>query len=175
MRELLGPVLVVVVTMVIVALLSRLIGRSRPAVIDARQGTIRPEFWSALLTVGLGTAIFLAAVWGIFVGGGRVAVAAALVGAAIAGFMAPSLTSMHAVCWSERGIEGPTKIFGPTLGLSRTEIAWADIVTTGKTATGYWYVQSADGRRVYWSYLYKGYGALIAALQRRCPTLNLCL
>ncbi len=64
-------------------------------------------------------------------------------------------------------------MFGPTLGAARTEIAWSEIAKTGKTITGYWYVESGDGRRVYWSYLYKGYGALVLALRGHCPSLQL--
>jgi hypothetical protein len=102
----------------------------------------------------MGLLVFAAALWAaIFSNGGWAAAAAALFGAAIAGFMAPSVTSIHAVRWNGEGIEGPARMFGPTLGTARTEIAWSDIVRTGKTVTGYWYVESGDGRRVYWSYL----------------------
>ncbi len=94
-------------------------------------------------------------------------------GLAIAGFMAPSLTNLHNVQWTTLGVNGPARMFGPTLGLSRTEIAWRDIVTAGKTITGYWFVQAADGRRIYWSYLYKGYGAFVSAIKAHCPTLSL--
>ena len=48
-------------------------------------------------------------------------------------------------------------------------IPWGDIRRTGKTATGYWYVEAEDGRRVYWSYLYKGYGAFVQALAELTP------
>jgi hypothetical protein len=112
---------------------------------------------------------FAASIYG---GGGWVTAAAALFGLAIAGFMSPSVTSIHAVHWSERGIEGPAKLFGPTLGIARAQIAWSDIAKSGKTITGYWYVESTDGRRVYWSYLYKGYGALMSVLQARHPELQ---
>ncbi|CAN5621673.1 hypothetical protein BH10PSE6_BH10PSE6_35810 [soil metagenome] len=64
-------------------------------------------------------------------------------------------------------------MYGPALGTARTTIAWPDVVRTGSTITSYWYVESRDGRRVYWSYLYKGYGALIAELRRQRPSLEL--
>jgi hypothetical protein len=135
---------------------------------------IRPELWTAWATVLIGSLMLVVALWAVTIeNGGWAAAAVALLGAAIAGFMAPSVTSLHAVRWNENGIEGPAKMFGLTLGVARTEIAWADIVRTGVTTTGYWYVESTDGRRVYWSYLYKGYGALVRALRRQCPTLRL--
>jgi len=116
----------------------------------------------------------MAAAWASIYGNGGWAVApAALLGAAIAGFMAPSVTSIHAVHWNEQGIEGPSRMFGPTLGFARTEMAWSEIEKTGTTRTGFWYVEARDGRRVYWSYLYKGYGALMLALRAYRPSLDL--
>jgi hypothetical protein len=96
-----------------------------------------------------------------------------LVGAAISGFMAPSLTKLHIITWSSDGVEGPSRTFGPTLGLAKTTILWGDIRQTGKTATSYWYIESKDGRRIYWSYLYKGYHVFVRELRMRCPTLTL--
>src|SRR5262245_7827910 len=149
---------VVVLTAVMVGGLAAILRRSRPATLAGRTGTIRPDLWSAWLTVVAGLAMVVAAAWAAIHGnGGWAAAGAALLGAAIAGFMAPSVTSIHAVHWNERGIEGPAKMLGPTLGRARTEIAWSEIVKTGTTTTGYWFVESGDGRRVYWSYLYKGY------------------
>lgn len=146
----------------------------RPATLAPGAGTIRPGLWSAWLTVLVGIAMLaMAATASIYGHGGRTAAALAVLGALIAGFMAPSLTSIHAVRWNEHGIEGPAKMFGPTLGAARTEIAWSEIVRAGTTITGYWFVESRDGRRVYWSYLYKGYGGLIAGLQSHCPSLDL--
>jgi hypothetical protein len=95
------------------------------------------------------------------------------VGLGIAGFMSPSLTSVHKVTWGEDGIEGPSNLFGPTLGLRRTDISWSDIARTGTTMTSYWFVEALDGRRVYWSYLYKGHGALSAFISAKRPDLAL--
>jgi hypothetical protein len=174
MLDSMRPVLIVILTAVILGGLATLLGRSAPAARAGQIGAIRPELWSAWLTVVGGLAMFVTASWASIHGnGGWAAVGVALLGAAIAGFMAPSVTSIHIVHWNEHGVEGPSKMFGPTLGASRTEIAWSEIVKTGKTITGYWFVESGDGRRVYWSYLYKGYGALIAALQSRRPSLQL--
>jgi hypothetical protein len=161
-------------TAVILGGLATLLRRGRPTALVGAAGTIRPEFWSALFTVLGGLAMFVAAAWAsVYGNGGWAAVGVAVLGIAIAGFMAPSLTAIHAIHWNEYGIEGPSKMFGPTLGSARTEIAWSELVKTGKTITGYWFVESSDGRRIYWSYLYKGYGALIAALQSHCPSLRL--
>ena len=168
------PILVVVATAVVLGGLATLLRRSQPAALAHGAGTIRPELWTAWLTVLSGMAMLAVAAWAsIYRNGGWAAAGVAVLGALIAGFMAPSLTSMHAVHWNEHGIEGPAKMFGPTLRAARTGIAWSDIVKTGKTITGYWFVESSDGRPVYWSYLYKGYGALMAALQRHRPSLDL--
>ncbi|MGJ8562507.1 MAG: hypothetical protein ACSHXY_03040 [Alphaproteobacteria bacterium] len=77
-----------------------------------------------------------------------------LMGAAISGFMAPSLSSVHDVTWTDDEIVGACKMFGPTLGRNRTCIKWDEISGFGTTATSYWYMQTNDRRRIYWSYLY---------------------
>ncbi len=87
--------------------------------------------------------------------------------------MIPSLTNFHNVQWTAEFVEGPTSTFGPTLGLKRDRLEWSDIVKAGKTATGYWFVESTDGRRVYWSYLYKGYRSFETFLKLKCPNLTL--
>jgi hypothetical protein len=174
MLDVLRPVIAAVFAALILWALARVLRRSTPASLAADAGMIRPELWTAWFTVLGGLAVLVVALWAAIVkDGGWAAAAVALLGAAIAGFMAPSVTSVHAVRWNENGIEGPAKTLGPTLGTARTQMAWSDIVRTGQTTTGYWYVESHDGRRVYWSYLYKGYGALARALQRQCPTLRL--
>lgn len=164
---------VAALTALITGGLAWLIGRARPAALSADSGTIAPERWSALFTVIFG---------GIFVVGGGVAVfagqwslglGAIVMGAAIGGFMAPSLTNAHVVTWSGDHVQGPSKMFGPTLGLAKTQIKWRDIVSTGKTTTGYWFIETKDRRRIYWSYLYKGYGAFVGYLRTRCPNLAL--
>ena len=167
------PFLVLVLTAVVLGVLAALLRRSAPVALKGQAGTIRPELWSAWLTVLGGSGMFVAASWASIHGnGGWDAAGVALLGAAIAGFMAPSVTSIHAVHWNDRGVECPAKMLGPTLGTARTEIEWQDIVKTGKTITGYWYVESGDGRRVYWSFLYKGYGALVLALRSHRPPLQ---
>jgi hypothetical protein len=59
------------------------------------------------------------------------------------------------------------------LGFERTTIPWADIAQAGKTRTGYWYIESKDGRRIYWTILHKGAGRLVDIINARCPSLNL--
>jgi hypothetical protein len=92
-----------------------------------------------------------------------------LLGLALVGFMAPSLTDLHNVCWSSEGVEGPCREFGLTLGLRRTAISWGDIRRTGKTLAGYWYIEAADGRRIYWSFLYRGCGVFASRIAAKCP------
>jgi hypothetical protein len=174
MLEGLRPFLAPFITAALIAGLSWLLSRSKPAVENESGGMIRPERWTALFTVIGGALMCIGGVAALVLSDHKWAGAGlAVMGAAAGGFMAPSLTSVHAVRWKDDHVEGPSKMFGPTLGLLRATIAWSDIATTGKTLTGYWYVQSRDGRRVYWSYLYKGHGALAAALRRHCPSLTI--
>lgn len=95
-----------------------------------------------------------------------------MIGACIAGFMTPSLTNIHDVSWDANGITGPANTFGPTLGLKKTTIAWTDITKRGETVTQYWYVESGDRRRIYWSYLYRGHGELERVIAERCSNLK---
>ena len=149
MLDIVRPVLALVLTAGVLGGLAILLRRSAPARQEGQAGTIRPDFWTAWLTVAGGLAMFVTASRDALYGdGGWGAAAVALIGAAAAGFMAPSTTSIHAVHWNDHGVEGPAKMFGPTLGLARTEIAWPEIAKTGKTKTAYWYVESGDGRRV---------------------------
>lgn len=96
-----------------------------------------------------------------------------VVGLFMALFMLPSLTRMHDVTWNTAGVNGPCRLFGPGLGRSRTTIKWTEINLTGKTVTSFWFIQARDGRRIYWSYLYPGYGRLVDDLRRKLPHLEL--
>ena len=157
-----------------IALLSRMLRKARPSIAKGTAGAIEPEKSTAWITIVAGCLLWLAGLYGIlFRAGGLAALAVTILGLAISGFMAPSLTSVHRVTWEEEAIEGPSSLFGLTLGLRRTRILWRDIARAGTTMTGYWFVESLDGRRVYWSYLYKGYGALTAFLQKKRPDLRL--
>lgn len=167
--------LVAVLTATLLSVLARFIRIGRPVALDGLSGTITPEKISAYLTVIFGAAMAIAGAYFFFMGRGDADVAAILVaclGIAIAGFMAPSLTHIHDVRWTANFIEGPSKLFGPTLGTVRTTITWPDIMRTGATFTGYWYVESHDRRRVYWSYLYKGNEALAIVIQMKCKGLK---
>jgi len=151
MLELLRPVLITALTALVVYGITALLRAAKAASFSGDGGTLNANDLS-----GLG-----------------LAVPAALIGLAIAGFMAPSVTSIHSVHWNEVGIEGPSATFGPTLGSKRTMISWAQIERTGKTVTGYWFVETADNRRIYWSYLYAGNSLLTEAIRRHRPSLNL--
>ncbi len=172
----------VLVTSGVLWLVSRWLRGAGTAGHDKDSGTTAPDKITAWFTVIAGLVMFAAGVFA--------AVAAArervfqaehaflaafvmLLGGACAGFMAPSLSRRQAVHWTDAGMEGPARTFGPTLGSERTQIAWSDIARCGSTPTGYWYVEARDGRRIFWSYLYRGNNALSAALRRRCPDLQL--
>jgi len=79
-----------------------------------------------------------------------------LMGLLISGFMVPSLSSRHDIYWDEETIEGPNKLFGPSLSGTRIKLNWKDIVSNGAVATGYSYVEASSGHRVYYSPYSKG-------------------
>jgi hypothetical protein len=156
-----------------IAVIFWLLLRAKPSVLSDTAGAIEPEKGTAWFTVIGGCFMSLAGLYGVlFQGGGWGGMVVALLGLGAAGFMAPSLTSVHKVTWDEESVEGPSNLFGPTLGLRRTRILWSDISRMGTTVTGYWFVESDDGRRVYWSFLYKGHGALAAFLYAKRPDLE---
>ena len=164
---------IMMLTAAMIGALSFVLARAKPAALDGETGAIRPDRASAWFTVIAGAAMFVLGAGATIVGHPSWgSVALAVMGAAAGGFMVPSLTSLHTVYWNADQIEGPSKMFGPSLGLARTAITWKDVVKTGTTFTGYDYVESHDGRRVYFSYLYKGHGALRAAIAQRCPSLE---
>lgn len=65
--------------------------------------------------------------------------------------MLPSFTRWHDVYWDDNFIEGPNKIFGPTLRFSRTKIVWQDVIEFGQTFTQYHFVKSKSGDKIYFS------------------------
>lgn len=98
----------------------------------AQSGTIRPPLLRAWFGTLLGLMMLLIALWAAIVNNnGDVATAMAFLGLVFVGASAPQVAWDHEVRWSQRGIEGPAKMFGLTLGATRTEIAWSDIVRTG--------------------------------------------
>lgn len=176
--DILEKFLVLAVIILVIIGMQRIFRNMKPLSQNISSGTIRPERWSAWITVLFSLAVAALGI-GLFIQSnfdwhtGLVSLLIIAGGGANAGFMAPSLTNIHAVNWSKVGIEGPSTTFGPTLGVSRTSIPWEEITRAGKTASLYWYVQAKDGRRIYWSFLYKGYGALTEELVRHRPDIQL--
>lgn len=137
-------------------------------------GTITPGKWSAAIVVTIAVALFAAgAVTLGRDGDGATGSGLMMVGAALVLFMGGSLSHAHDLTWTDAMIEGPSRLFGPGLARSRTSMHWREIVRAGKTITGYWYIQSHDGRRIYWSFLYPGYGQFVDRLRARRPDVTL--
>ena len=143
---------------------------SAPNRIEQQEGVIFPGKPSAWFTI-IGGLLLVAG--GIFVSlspelSWLSAMPTAL-GAFTAGFMTPSLSTLHDVIWNKGYIEGPSKLFGPTLGNERKRIKWSDIVSSGSTFTGYWFLEDCRGSRIYWSYLYKNRPKFNKAIRNHCP------
>jgi hypothetical protein len=133
---------------------------------------IRPPIWSTWFGTLFGLLMIVAAAWAAMINSYDLTAALGFLGIVFAAAAAPQVIWRHEVRWNQIEIEGPAKMFGLTLGAARTKIAWSDIVRAGRTMTGYWYVESSDGRRVYWSYLCSGCYALMRAVRSHCPTLD---
>lgn len=138
-------------------------------------GAISPGKISAALVTALGVGVLLSGVHAAATGDLKVGLGWAAAGGLLIIFMGPSLTHRHDVIWTDEGVQGPSRLFGPSLWLSRTSIQWQDIGAVGATITNYWFVQSFDGRRIYWSYLYPGYGSLTRRLRAKRPDLSIPL
>src|SRR5262249_14054120 len=88
MLDVLRPVIAAVFTALILWGLARLLGRSAPASLEARSGIIRPELWTAWVTLLTGSLVLSVALWAAIINnGGWAAAAVALLGGAIAGFI----------------------------------------------------------------------------------------
>jgi len=173
---LIGAAVVAILTPLAVGFLGGAIGRAEPDASDKLSGAIVPELVSALLTVMFGLLCSFTGLWALISGGGALKVAGVwglALRLPIALFMSPSLTKLHVLRWSEQGVDGPASLFGPTLGLRRTFLRWSDITGFGQTSTGYWYLETAAGERVYWSYLYKGHRTFAQAIDARRPDLGI--
>jgi hypothetical protein len=151
----------------------RRIAGAQPFKLDRDTGAIRPDrvtgwifsIFYGLLCIG-GIALLVA-----LPESAIASVPLAIIGFVFAGCMLPSVTDVHALYWSNEGVEGPTHMIIGTLGARRTSIAWSDFVKSGTSITMYWYLEARDGRRVYWSFLYVGHTAFTAAIQHHRPDL----
>ena len=171
---------IAIFTVIVTSLLSQFTKRQKPMALTADAGRLTPEKMSACVTVivgvimavsGLGSAI-VTLTSGEGLGGLWWSILLFVLGSAIAGFMYPSLFSAHDVIWDAEGVEGASSTFGPTLGRKRHKIKWENIVHRGITITQYWYLETHDKKRIYWSYLYSGYGEFDKVLAEKCDKLN---
>lgn len=135
--------------------------------------TISPGKLSASVITFLGVVGAFFGIWLVTNGSIPVGFICFFIGAALAVFMSPSLTHTHDVSWNDGEVTGPCKRLGLTLGRSRTSIPWHAITSTGKTSSGYWFIEAGDGRRIYWSYLYPGYGRFVEELEAKRPEISL--
>jgi len=141
--------------------------RRQPAGRGPGRGRISPGKISAALVVLVALALLAGGVATLARGEAGLGALLVAVALPLGLFMAPSLSHRHDVHWDSDGMSGPDRTFGLTLGWTTTRIAWRDIAGTGRTATGYDYVESRFGTRIYWSYLYPGHGFLEQAIAMR--------
>jgi len=159
-------------TGMILTWLAKLIGGARPRALGPGSGEIAPEPVSLIVVLAVGVALAVGGVAALVVGYPPVGAIVLLLGAVFSAAAIPALTGRHKISWSAQGIEGPSRSFGVTLGLTRATIAWSEIHRCAADLGGYWFLESADGRRVYWNYFYKGYWDFVRELKQRRPDLE---
>lgn len=151
----------------------RRLASAQPFKLDGDNGAIRPDrvtgwiFGIVYGVLGVGGVALLVTV-------PESAIASipfAIIGLVFAGCMLPSLTDVHAIYWSNHGVDGPTQMILGTLVAKRANIPWSEFVKSGTSITVSWYLEARDGRRVYWSSLYPGHSAFTAAIQHHRPDL----
>ncbi|MEO6216084.1 MAG: hypothetical protein ABIO86_08640 [Sphingomonas sp.] len=145
--------------------------RSKPRALVEGGGRIAPgrrEIGIGLVSGLLLSVLGCTALWyGAVVPGSLMAVSG--LGGAV--LVALSLSRRHDLVWSDTGIEGPCRKIVGILGSARTQIRWSDIALTGRTLGGYSFVETADGRRIYWSSLYSGFVVFETRLKLHRPDL----
>jgi len=145
--------------------------RSKPRALAEGGGRIAPSrraIGIAVLSGLLLSAIGCTALWyGAVVPGLLMAAS----GLGLALLVALSLSHRHDVIWNGEGIEGPCRVFWGILGSARMQIRWSEIALTGRTLSGYSFVEAADGRRIYWSSLYSGFAVFGNRLKLHRPDL----
>lgn len=148
--------------------------QSAPHRHDKVSGHIKPGKLSAWLTIIVGLTMVVSGCTLTLSGNSLIiGFMLSVLGALISGFMAPSLGRWHDLLWNDQGVDGPSKMFGPSLSRKRIFLTWNEIVRAGQTSTQYWYLENIAGKRVYWSYLYRGHTKFRDAVKRHKPDISL--
>ena len=145
--------------------------RSKPRALAGGGGRIAPgrrAIGTGVVSGLLLSALGCTALWYGAVVPGSLMAASGLGGALL---VALSLSPRHDLVWSDTGIEGPCRKVLGILGSARTQIRWGEIALTGRTLGGYAFVETADGRRIYWSSLYSGFAVFETRLKLHRPDL----
>jgi hypothetical protein len=80
--------------------------------------------------------------------------------------------SENSLSWGPDAVKGPAKSSGQNLRRPVTQMRWAEIASVRITWDSY-YLEAADGRKIYWSDYYEGADAFVRALRVHRPTLQL--
>jgi hypothetical protein len=156
------------------AILLSIMRRGKPKACDGHSVTIAPDKCVCIAMIAGGTVILGLAIWlAVFQHVLLTAVPLALLGLACMLTPLRSFTDLHDVIWSEAAIEGPSKVSGLTLGRTRALIGWHDVKRVGYAISGNWFVEAADGRRVYWTPIHRGFGRLVDTIKILRPDLKL--
>ena len=95
-----------------------------PKELSELAGTIAPGKALAWFTIIVGISFALGGLLLVIIEGEwLIGLSCFLLFGCVAGFMMPSLFSIHDVSWNDKVVQGPSKMLGPTLGRKRTEIA----------------------------------------------------
>ncbi len=151
-----------VVTAAVIGGISFLMSRTKPKQTDDGQQLIRMP--KVLCYIGIVSCLFLCALGGgIIVFGSEEGIGTKLIAGVLfvaCALLIPlsvnALGSSYDVVWNEEGITGPSKLYTFKVRQSRITINWNDISKLGETALRSIYVESKDGRRIFWSMYYTG-------------------
>lgn len=82
-----------------------------------------------------------------------------------------ALSPAYHVTWTHDTLSGPASHWFPPFGPGRTTLGYDQLTTFGTDWTDSFFVCGPDGRKIRWSYLYKGFGALHEQLAIQRPDL----
>jgi hypothetical protein len=133
--------------------------------------SIRPEKSSAWLSIGLSVICVPIAAYRFATDGTPRVAQAVVVMLALCGLLVwrsvQALRGDQSVTWSIHGLEGPSGVFGALVGGAKVRLAWSRLTRIDQAGWGVWFVETRDGRRIYWTEAHEGHEDLLVRLSAR--------
>lgn len=146
----------------------------KPVGVVSEAGEIRLNQKVAWFTLIIGLLIFNFSIFLIvFMDGGLIyGLPLVLLGLFCAIGILPALSQIQNLKWDNQTIEGPSKVYGQFMGIKRAEIAWSSIMEIGFQKGPYFFIETIQGTRIYWSPAYSGFEHFESTLKKRRPKLD---